>query len=64
MAVFGLGAVGLSVIQAAKKAGCSYIVGIDINWNKFDKAMEIGASECIDPLTLKNLDVKKLLLEK
>jgi hypothetical protein len=26
--------------------------------------MEIGASECIDPLTLKNLDVKKLLLEK
>jgi Zn-dependent alcohol dehydrogenase len=31
VAVFGLGAVGLSVIQAAKKAGCSYIVGIDIN---------------------------------
>ena len=53
---------GLSVIQAAKKAGCSYIVGIDINSKKFEKALEIGASECIDPLTLENRDVKKLLL--
>ena len=31
LAVFGLGALGLSVIQAAKKAGATDIVGVDIN---------------------------------
>merc|ERR1712179_253795 len=31
IAVFGLGALGLSVIQAAKTVGARYIVGVDIN---------------------------------
>ena len=34
IAVFGLGALGLSVIQAAKKAGATDIVGVDINDDK------------------------------
>ena len=38
MAVFGLGALGLSVIQAAKKAGATDIVGVDINDAKFEIA--------------------------
>jgi Zn-dependent alcohol dehydrogenase len=33
--VFGLGAVGLAVIQASKAAGASVIVGVDINSKKF-----------------------------
>ena len=38
VAVWGLGAVGLSVIQAAKIRGAKKIYAIDINPNKFDIA--------------------------
>ena len=41
VAVFGLGALGLSVIQAAKKAGATDIVGVDINESKFKGAEEM-----------------------
>lgn len=36
--VFGLGAVGLSVIQGAKEAGADTIIGVDLNPKKFDMA--------------------------
>lgn len=48
-AVFGLGGVGLSVIMGCKSAGASRIIGIDLNKNKFEKAMAVGATECISP---------------
>ena len=38
VAVFGLGAVGLAVIQAAKLAGASEIIAVDINPDKFAMA--------------------------
>ncbi|KAF6371350.1 hypothetical protein mRhiFer1_000379 [Rhinolophus ferrumequinum] len=46
-AVFGLGGFGLSVIM--KSAGAARIIGIDLNKNKFEKAMAVGATECISP---------------
>ena len=46
VAVWGLGAVGLAVIQAAKLQGARKIYGIDINPNKFDHAKKFGADEC------------------
>ncbi|XP_053921228.1 alcohol dehydrogenase 1-like [Cuculus canorus] len=48
-AVFGLGGVGLSVIIGCKAAGASRIFAIDINKDKFVKAKELGATECISP---------------
>lgn len=48
-AVFGLGGVGLSVIMGCKVAGAARIIGIDINKDKFAKAKEVGATECISP---------------
>ncbi|KAK9398734.1 alcohol dehydrogenase 1-like [Crotalus adamanteus] len=48
-AIFGLGGVGLSVIMGCKAAGASRIIGIDINKDKFMKAKELGATECICP---------------
>lgn len=47
--VFGLGAVGMAVIQGAVMAGASRIVGIDINPEKFELAMSLGATECVNP---------------
>mmetsp|Transcript_13873 Transcript_13873/g.18186 ORF Transcript_13873/g.18186 Transcript_13873/m.18186 type:complete len:383 (+) Transcript_13873:127-1275(+) len=48
VAVFGLGAVGLAVIQGAKSAGASRIIAVDINPKKFVKAKELGATDCVD----------------
>uniref|UniRef100_A0A8D2B6S3 All-trans-retinol dehydrogenase [NAD(+)] ADH7 n=1 Tax=Sciurus vulgaris TaxID=55149 RepID=A0A8D2B6S3_SCIVU len=48
-AVFGLGGVGLSVIMGCRSAGASRIIGIDLNKDKFEKALAVGATECISP---------------
>ena len=40
VAVWGLGAVGLAVIQAAKIKGASKIFGIDINEGKFEMPLQ------------------------
>eukprot|EP00096_Caligus_rogercresseyi_P004560 TRINITY_DN1888_c0_g1_i1.p1 TRINITY_DN1888_c0_g1~~TRINITY_DN1888_c0_g1_i1.p1 ORF type:complete len:680 (+),score=118.35 TRINITY_DN1888_c0_g1_i1:183-2222(+) len=47
VAVFGLGALGLAVIQASKVAGASFIVGVDINDTKFPLAESMGAHKCV-----------------
>lgn len=62
--VFGLGAVGLAVIQAAKAAGCRIIVAVDLNEGKFEVAKELGATECVNPKNCENGDIKKYLLSK
>merc|ERR1719369_1814925 len=62
--VFGLGALGLAVIQAAKTFGARRIIGVDINDAKFPKALELGATECINSLTCEGGDIKAVLLEK
>ncbi|XP_063811849.1 alcohol dehydrogenase 1-like [Pseudophryne corroboree] len=62
-AVFGLGGVGLAVIMACKIVGASRIIGIDVNKDKFEKAKEIGATECINP-TDSDKPIAQLLLEQ
>jgi len=49
VAVFGLGGVGLSVIQGAVLAKASRIIVIDINPDKFEFAKLLGATDCINP---------------
>lgn len=53
VAVFGLGGIGLSVIQGAKMAGAGRIIAIDINDGKKEIAMKFGATDFINP---KNFD--------
>lgn len=48
-AVFGLGGVGLSVVIGCKTAGAAKIIAVDINKDKFAKAKELGATDCINP---------------
>ena len=50
VAVFGLGAVGLAVIQGAKMAGAGRIIAVDINPRKFEAAVKAGATDCVDSL--------------
>ncbi len=49
VAVFGLGGIGLSVIQGAVMARAERILGIDTNPAKFEVAQRFGATECLDP---------------
>ncbi|MDG2155700.1 MAG: S-(hydroxymethyl)glutathione dehydrogenase/class III alcohol dehydrogenase [Gammaproteobacteria bacterium] len=49
VAVFGLGGIGLSVIQGAVMAGAERILAVDINPAKFDMARMLGATECVNP---------------
>merc|ERR1711936_1325307 len=48
MAVFGLGVLGISVIQAAKVAGARRIVGVDLNEDKFGLAKSLGATDTVN----------------
>jgi S-(hydroxymethyl)glutathione dehydrogenase/alcohol dehydrogenase len=52
VAVFGLGAVGLAVIQGAKARNARRIFAIDINPAKFAMAQQLGATDCIDSANL------------
>lgn len=47
--VFGLGGVGLSVIQGAKLAGANMIVGVDINPNKKALGEKLGMTHFVNP---------------
>ncbi len=49
VAVFGLGGIGLAVIQGARQAKAGRIIAIDTNAGKFDMAREFGATDCINP---------------
>lgn len=49
IAVFGLGGIGLSVIQGAVMAGAKRIIAIDINEDKFEIAKKFGATDFVNP---------------
>ncbi|XP_056407806.1 NADP-dependent alcohol dehydrogenase-like [Hyla sarda] len=48
-AVFGLGGVGFSAIAGCKDAGAKRIIGVGSHKEKFPKAIQLGATECISP---------------
>jgi S-(hydroxymethyl)glutathione dehydrogenase/alcohol dehydrogenase len=47
--VFGLGGIGLSVIQGAVMAKAGRIVAVDINEDKFEMARMLGATDFVNP---------------
>ncbi len=49
VAIFGLGGIGLSVVQGAVMAGAERIIGIDLNPKKFALARQLGATDVVNP---------------
>ncbi|MBD1813136.1 S-(hydroxymethyl)glutathione dehydrogenase/class III alcohol dehydrogenase [Microcoleus vaginatus DQ-U2] len=47
--VFGLGGVGLNVIQAARMVGANMIVGVDMNPDKREMAEKFGMTHFVNP---------------
>ena len=47
--IFGLGGIGLNVVQGARIAGCDMIVGVDTNPAKKDLAEKFGMTHFVNP---------------
>ncbi len=63
VAVFGLGGIGLAVVQGAHKAKASRIIAIDTHPEKFKLAEQFGATEFLNP---KDYDrpIQEVIVEK
>ncbi|MDG2087660.1 MAG: S-(hydroxymethyl)glutathione dehydrogenase/class III alcohol dehydrogenase [Arenicellaceae bacterium] len=55
VAVFGLGGIGLNVIQGARMVGATQIIGIDLNESKVSLAKQFGMTDFINPKDVENV---------
>jgi S-(hydroxymethyl)glutathione dehydrogenase/alcohol dehydrogenase len=55
VAVFGLGGIGLNVIQGARLVGADRIIGIDLNPSKATLARKFGMTDFINPAEIDDL---------
>ena len=62
VAVFGLGGVGLSVIQGAVMAKAARILAVDINEEKFEMARMLGATDFVNPKKY-NRPIQEVIVE-
>ncbi|MBT5093544.1 MAG: S-(hydroxymethyl)glutathione dehydrogenase/class III alcohol dehydrogenase [Halobacteriovoraceae bacterium] len=62
VAVFGLGGIGLSVIQGAVMARAGRIIAIDINEDKFEMAKMLGATDCINPKKTPDTPIQEVIV--
>lgn len=56
VAVFGLGGIGLSVIQGATMAGADRIIAVDLNAKKFPLAQQFGATDFVNPADVDDVE--------
>jgi aryl-alcohol dehydrogenase len=47
LAVFGTGAVGLAAVMAAKATGATTIIAVDLNQERLDLALQVGATHAL-----------------
>ena len=62
-AVFGLGGIGLNVIQGLRMAGAGKIIGVDLNDSKADMASQFGMTDFINPSNLRDQSVTQAIIE-
>ena len=55
VAVFGLGGIGLNVIQGAKLVGARRIIGVDINPSKKELATHFGMTDFVNPREIEDV---------
>jgi S-(hydroxymethyl)glutathione dehydrogenase/alcohol dehydrogenase len=59
--VFGLGGIGLNVIQGAKMVGANKIVGVDVNADKKSWGEKFGMTDFVNPAKVKGSLVEHLV---
>ena len=55
LAVFGMGAVGMSAVMAGKALGCDPVIAVDINPARLEIARSLGATHSFNPTETKDL---------
>ncbi|KAJ3372240.1 hypothetical protein GGF31_002098 [Allomyces arbusculus] len=63
VAVFGLGGVGLSVIQGAAACGAGRIIAIDINPKKEAIARQFGATDFVNPKDYPDKPIQQVIVD-
>jgi S-(hydroxymethyl)glutathione dehydrogenase/alcohol dehydrogenase len=61
--VFGLGGIGLNVIQGARMVGADKIIGVDINPGKVEIAKKFGMTDFINPREVGNDKVVQAIVD-
>ena len=61
--VFGLGGIGLNVIQGAKLAGANKIVGVDINPDREEWGRQFGMTHFLNPKGMSREDIVAKIVE-
>ncbi|WP_420103080.1 S-(hydroxymethyl)glutathione dehydrogenase/class III alcohol dehydrogenase [Bosea sp. (in: a-proteobacteria)] len=61
--VFGLGGIGLNVIQGARMVGADKIIGVDINPSKQEMARKFGMTDFINPKEVGNDKVVQAIVD-
>lgn len=63
VAVFGLGGIGLSVVQGAVMARAGRIVVVDTNPDKFEMARALGATDFVNPKDYTDTSVQQVIVD-
>ncbi len=63
VAVFGLGGIGMSVIQGAVMAKAARIIAIDMNPDKFVMAKQLGATDFVNPKDYADTPIQQVIVE-
>lgn len=63
VAVFGLGGIGLNVVQGARLAGASRIIGVDINPGREAQGRQFGMTDFVNPQDGDPVDAIRALTE-
>jgi S-(hydroxymethyl)glutathione dehydrogenase/alcohol dehydrogenase len=60
-AVFGLGGIGLNVIQGLRMAGADMIIGVDLNDDKAEMAARFGMTHFVNPSKIEGSVVQQIV---
>jgi S-(hydroxymethyl)glutathione dehydrogenase / alcohol dehydrogenase len=63
VAVFGLGGIGLSVVQGAVMAKAARIICVDLNPDKFEMAKALGATDFVNPREHGDTPIQQVIVE-
>ncbi|GAB3028133.1 MULTISPECIES: S-(hydroxymethyl)glutathione dehydrogenase/class III alcohol dehydrogenase [Oleiagrimonas] len=63
VAIFGMGGIGLSVVQGAVMAKASRIICVDLNADKFDMAKKLGATDFVNPKDYPDTPIQDVIVD-
>ncbi|TAM59524.1 MAG: S-(hydroxymethyl)glutathione dehydrogenase/class III alcohol dehydrogenase [Rhodanobacter sp.] len=63
VAIFGMGGIGLSVVQGAVMARASRIICVDLNPDKWEMAKALGATDFVNPKDYPDTPIQQVIID-